>query len=149
MRKLRDVMQPGFLVTVLPSARVTEAVEAMIARNVGIVAVMEGDRLAGVFSERDLARRVIGRGLDPSETRVDSVMTSKLVVADADEPYDQAMEQMDQANIRHLPVFSAGRMVSMVSIRDLLRAALHEKHAELRDLHAYISHVPMAPVQSG
>ena len=81
MKTLRDIMRPGFLVTVQRSATVTDAVHAMAAHNVGIVAVLEGDKLAGVFSERDLVRRVVDRGLDPRQTPVSDVMTVDIIVA--------------------------------------------------------------------
>jgi CBS domain-containing protein len=142
MKKLRDVMQPGFLVNVGPDATVLDAVGAMKARNAGIVAVMDDHRLVGVFSERDCVRRVLGAGRDPAITTVREVMTTDVLTANADEPYERAMETMDHANIRHLPVFDNGHLVSMISIRDLLRAALADVHTDLQDLHAYINHVP-------
>src|SRR5947208_8231829 len=103
MKKLRDIMRHGFLFTVQRGATVAEAARTMAANNVGIVAVLEGDRLVGVFSERDIVQKVVDRGLDPARTPVAEVMTVRLVVADADEDYQSAMRKMDQANIRHLP----------------------------------------------
>src|SRR5438046_3148359 len=102
MKKLRDIMRHRFLFLVERAATVAEAVRLMAAHNIGIVAVVDGDTLIGVFSERDVVRRVVDRGLDPARTRVDAVMTSDLVVGDADEDYQSAMRKMDQANIRHL-----------------------------------------------
>src|SRR5581483_9191990 len=116
MTKLRDIMRPGFIVSVPREASVADAARAMASRNVGIVAVLEGDRLVGVFSERDVVRRVVDHGLDPARTRVDAVMTSDLIVADADDDYQSAMRTMDQANIRHLPVVTGGQLISMLSI---------------------------------
>ena len=142
MKKLRDIMRPGFLFTVQRNAMVAEAVSVMASRNIGIVSVLEGDRLVGVFSERDVVRRVVDRGLDPVRTPVGDVMTSEIVVADVDDDYQSAMRQMDQANIRHLPVVSEGRLLSMISIRDLMRVEIIDKGEEIRYLREYLYQVP-------
>ena len=142
MKTLREIMRPNFLFAVQRNAMVAEAVRTMAANNVGIVAVLDGDTLAGVFSERDVMRRVVDRGLDPARTPVAEVMTADLIVADADENYQTAMRKMDQANIRHLPVVSGGRLLSMLSIRDLMRVDLQDKGEEIRYLHEYLYQVP-------
>lgn len=142
MKKLRDIMRPGFMVTVQRDATVAEAVHAMAANNVGIVAVLEGTKLAGVFSERDVVRRVLDRGRDPAATPVAEVMTHEIIVADADEDYQSAMRKMDAANIRHLPVVSGDTLLSMLSIRDLMRVEIDHKHEEIRYLHEYLYQIP-------
>jgi len=141
MKRLRDVMRHGFLFVVQREASVTEAARIMTDNNVGIVAVLEGDRLVGVFSERDVVQRIVHRGLDPAAMLVGDVMTTDLVVADADEDCQSAMHKMDQANIRHLPVVSGERVLSMISIRDLLRAELEDKGAEIQYLQEYLYRV--------
>ncbi len=142
MKKIHDIMIQGFLFFVQRSATVAEAVRTMATHNVGIVIVLDGERLVGVFSERDVVRRVVDRGLDPARTPVGDVMTTTLVVADADEDYQSAMRKMDHANIRHLLVVSGGRPVSMLSIRDLIRVDLQHKDEEIRYLHEYLYQVP-------
>ncbi len=142
MKTLREIMRPSFLFIVQKTATVAEAVRAMTEHNVGIVVVLDGDRLAGVFSERDVVRRVAYRSLDPTRTAVGDVMTPELVVGDADEDYQSAMRKMDQANIRHLPVVSGGRLLSMLSIRDLMRVDMHDKGEELEYLREYLFQVP-------
>jgi CBS domain-containing protein len=142
MKTVRQIMRHGFLFTVQRDATVAEAVRLMTAHNVGIVSVLDGDRLIGVFSERDVVRRVVDRGLDPGRTPVKDVMTTELVVAEADEDYQSAMRKMDQANIRHLPVVSGGHLLSVISIRDLLRVDMQDKDDEVRALREYLYHVP-------
>jgi CBS domain-containing protein len=142
MKKLRDIMRYGFLFTVQRGAMVAEAVRTMAANNVGIVAVLDDDRLIGVFSERDVVQKVLDRGLDPARTPVAEVMTARLVVADVDEDYHSAMSKMDQANIRHLPVVSGERLLSMLSIRDLMRVAIEDRGAEIEYLKEYLYQVP-------
>src|SRR3970282_1768404 len=138
MKKLRDIMRYGFLFTVQRVTTVSDAVRAMAAHNVGIVSVLEGDKLVGVFSERDVVRRVVDRGLDPDRTPVGDVMTSQIIAGDPDEDYQSAMRKMDQANIRHLLVVKGPQMLSMISIRDLIRVDMQDKGEEIRYLREYL-----------
>jgi CBS domain-containing protein len=142
MKTLREIMRAGFLFMVQRGAAVREAVQVMTANNVGIVLVLEGERLVGVFSERDVVRRVVDRGLDPDHTSVGDVMTSQIVVGDPDEDYQSAMRKMDQANIRHLLVVKGAQMLSMISIRDLIRVDMQDKGEEIRYLREYLFQVP-------
>ena len=138
MKKLRDIMRSGFLFMVPGDATVSDAVRMMAAHNVGIVIVMEDARPVGVFSERDVVRRVVDRELDPARTPVRDVMTRDIITAEADEDYQVAMRRMDQANIRHLLVVSGSRLLSMISIRDLIRVDMDDKHEELRSMREYL-----------
>ena len=142
MKTLRNIMRHGFIFTHQRTATVAAACRMMTAHNVGIVAVVDGERLCGVFSERDVVRRVVDRGLEPARALLEDVMTSDLVVADTDEDYQSAMNKMDQANIRHLPVVSGDRFLSMLSIRDLMRVAIEDRGAEIEYLKEYLYQVP-------
>src|SRR3989442_14100887 len=106
MKTLRHIMRHGFLFTLQRDTTVADACRMMAVHNVGIVAVLDGERLCGVFSERDVTRRVVDRRLEPAHTRLEEGMASELGVADADEDYQVAMKKMDQADIRHLPIVS-------------------------------------------
>jgi CBS domain-containing protein len=143
MTRLRDIMRPGFVYAVHRSDSVATAARTMTANNVGIVAVMDGEQLVGVFSERDVVRRVVDRGLDPTTSPVGDLMTTDLVVASADEDYQSAMRKMDQANIRHLPVMSGDHLLSMLSIRDLMRVELADQGEEMRHLKEYLFQAPI------
>lgn len=142
MKKLREIMREGFLFAVRKDATVREAARTMAENNVGIVIVLDGDRLAGVFSERDAVRRVIDKHLDPDTTPVEAVMTTDLIVASENESYQAAMRTMDHANIRHLPVVRENQVVSMLSVRDLMRVDMQRLGEELRFLHEYLYTVP-------
>jgi len=85
MKRLREIMRLSFLFHVHKTAMVFEAVRAMTEPNVGIVVVLDGDVLVGVFSERDVVQRVVNRGPDPARTTMEDVMTTGLVVGDPDE----------------------------------------------------------------
>lgn len=142
MKTIREIMRPSFLYLVHKTSSVSEAVHAMAEHNVGIVAVVDGDALVGVFSERDVVRRVVDRGLDAAQTTVEQVMTTDLVLGDVNEDCQVAMMKMDRANIRHLPIVSDGRIVSMLSIRDLMRAEIDNTGVEMEHLRAYLFQVP-------
>jgi CBS domain-containing protein len=114
----------------------------MAERRVGAVSVLEGTRLVGIVSERDIMTRLVARGLDPAATRVAEIMTRDLVVADAGESHEDGLRKMKQAGCRHLPVVEADRLVGMVSLRDLLQVDLTEKDEEIRWLNAYIHFMP-------
>ena len=141
--KIRDVMRRGFLTMVSHRASVADAAIAMSARNVGIVAIVEDGELVGVLSERDIVQRVVARGLDAVETSVALVMTRQLVVASPDEDCESGVRKLDRRNIRHLPIVEHGRLVSMLSIRDLMRVNLREKDDEIHFLQDYLFAAPV------
>ena len=126
---------------------VRDAARYMTDRRVGAVSVLEGTRLVGVLSERDVMGRVVARQLDPDRTRVGDVMTKDLVVAQGTESHEEGLRKMKQAGCRHLPVVEGDRLVGMVSQRDLLQIDLSEKDEEIRWLNAYIHFIP--PVREG
>jgi len=101
----------------------------------------------GLVSERDVVRRVVAMGRDPAATVVDDVMTTKIVFASPDEAFQDAVQLMDAANIRHLPVVEDGALLSMISVRDLLRVELHAHREEIRYLKEYMFHAP-APAEA-
>ncbi len=142
MKRLCEIMREGFLFAVRKDATVSEAARTMAENNVGIVAVLDEDRFIGVFSERDAVRRVIDKGLDPTTLVIEQVMTRELLVADEQEDYQTAMRTMDQANIRHLPVVRDGQVISMLSIRDLMRVDMERSGNELRSLRGHLYTVP-------
>lgn len=119
-----------------------EAARYMAERNVGAVAVLEGDRLSGIFSERDLLNRVVARGLDPAALRVSEVMTPNPVVVEVSESIEKCLRIMKQTNCRHLPVVEEGRLAGMLSMRDVLQMDIAEKADEIQMMRAYIHFVP-------
>jgi CBS domain-containing protein len=126
---------------------VRDVARYMTERRVGAVAVLDGDRLAGVLSERDIMSRVVAPGKDADAVTAAEVMTRDLVVATAAESYEDGMRRMKQAGCRHLPVVEGDRLLGMVSLRDLLQIDLSEKDEEIRWLNAYIHFTP--PTREG
>jgi CBS domain-containing protein len=126
---------------------VREAARYMTERRVGAVSVLEGTRLVGILSERDIMGRVVAKQLDPDRTRVGEVMSKDLVVAQSGDSHEDGLRKMKQAGCRHLPVVEGDRLVGMVAQRDLLQIDLSEKDEEIRWLNAYIHFIP--PVKEG
>lgn len=123
---------------------VREASRYMTERRVGAVSVLDGTRLVGILSERDVMARVVAKGLDPDRTRVGDVMTRELVVANGADTHEDGLRKMKQAGCRHLPVVDGDRLVGMIAQRDLLQIDLTEKDEEIRWLNAYIHFIPPA-----
>jgi len=123
---------------------VRDVARYMTERRVGAVAVIDGNRLAGVLSERDIMSRVVAPGKDADAVTAGEVMTRDLVVATAAESYEDGVRKMKEAGCRHLPVVEGDRLVGMVSLRDLLQIDLSLKDEEIRWLNAYIHFTPPA-----
>jgi CBS domain-containing protein len=112
------------LLTVAADDRLGEAAKRMVARGVGAVLVLDGDRLEGILTERDLMRAVAGGYSD--EARVSEWMTRHPETIDASDETDHAASLMIHGGFRHLPVVDEGRIAGIISIRDLMRVALHD-----------------------
>jgi CBS domain-containing protein len=121
---------------------VMEVARAMVERNIGAVPVLRDGKLAGVFSERDLMRRIVVEGLDPESTRVGEVMTKEpLSVSPADD-LERCLLLMREHGFRHLPICEDGELRGFVSLRDILLRDLTEKDDEVRLMRAYIHSAP-------
>jgi CBS domain-containing protein len=125
-----------------PDASVTEAARYMAERRVGAVAVLENDHLCGIVSERDLMTKVVAEGRDPKSTLVRDVMSHRLVYGVPGDTYVSCIEKMLAHNCRHLPIMREGRIVGMVSIRDLYRVDASEKAEEIEHMTQYMYSSP-------
>jgi CBS domain-containing protein len=121
-----------------PDATVLEALRLMEEKNIGALLVMKGDALAGIFSERDYARRMILHGRSSRETKVHEVMTEKVFVITPDTTSGECMMHMTDRRIRHLPVLEAGRVVGVISIGDVVRTVIDDLRFSVRQLESYI-----------
>ncbi|MGI9168513.1 MAG: CBS domain-containing protein [Pyrinomonadaceae bacterium] len=141
MMLIRDVIRNREPYSMKPSATVQEAAEFMASRNVGAVCVIdEAGKLLGVFSERDVVKRVVLQKRDPTSVKVGDVTSELRAVIRCDETPHQALERMELVGTRHLPVVEGDRWVGMLSMRDLMRVELSEQGDELKLLHEYIQH---------
>lgn len=124
--------------TVRPADTVLQAANLMNERNIGGVLVVEGDQVAGIFTERDVLRRVVAAGLDPATTRVDAVMSAKVITCPPDLSIDDCAALMTAKRIRHLPVEGAAGLTGMVTIGDLLAFKVSEQQATLQQMNNYL-----------
>ncbi|MBI5867875.1 MAG: CBS domain-containing protein [candidate division Zixibacteria bacterium] len=124
---------------------VMDAVKTMTQHDVGALPVLESDRLVGVFSERDLMKRVIVKGLDPAKTTVASVMTTDMITADINDDDATALKKMTSRQCRHLPVIDNNKLVGFLSARDLMKREVEGKELEIKALTDYIYYVPPTP----
>jgi CBS domain-containing protein len=128
------------VLTVSRTTTVKDAVELMASAKVGSVVVVDGDRLAGIFSERDVMLRVVLEGRDPKQTTVEEVMTAQVHSISMRTTGDEALKIMIQEHIRHLPVVDEqGRPQAIVSMRSLLEEKVKELHQQLDSLESYMS----------
>jgi CBS domain-containing protein len=121
-----------------PDATVLDALKRLEERNVGALLVMKGDRLVGIFSERDYARRMILHGRSSKETAVREVMTPEVFTIAPEATSGECMVHMTDRHIRHLPVLENGRVVGVISIGDVVRAVIDDLRFTIRQLEGYI-----------
>jgi len=127
------------VVSVGPRVTVREAAGVMNLRRIGAVLVVEGEQLAGIFTERDVLRRVVAEGLDPSATRVESVMTREVVYCRPDTTLAEARSIFKRRRVRHLPVLCVqGQVRGIVSIGDVNAYDLDDRQVELTYLREYL-----------
>ena len=127
------------IVRVSPEQSVLEAIKILAAENIGAAIVMSGERLAGIFSERDYTRKVILKGRASDTTRVEEIMTPNVVVVNPRTKTRDCMALMTEKNIRHLPVVDEGRVIGMVSIRDIVSDNIADQDFTIEHLEHYIS----------
>ena len=127
------------IVKVAPELSVLEAIKVLAAENIGAAVVMSGDRLAGILSERDYTRKVILKGRSSDSTRVEEIMTPNVVVVSPRTKTRECMALMTEKNIRHLPVVDEGRVIGMVSIRDIVSDIIADQDFTIEQLEHYIS----------
>jgi CBS domain-containing protein len=127
------------VVTVRPEQSVLEAIKVLAAEDVGAAIVMTGERLAGIMSERDYTRKVILKGRSSDTTRVEEIMTSQVIVVSPRTRTRDCMALMSEKGIRHLPVVDEGRVVGMVSIRDIVSDIIADQDFTIEQLEHYIS----------
>ena len=124
---------------VSPNETVREAVRQMNHAGVGAVIVSDRSEVVGIFTERDVLRRVVDEGRNPETTHVRDVMTGDLIVVDSQTRIEDAMAMMTSHRCRHLPVLDGGQLTGMVSIGDLNRWASLNLEAHLQQLTEYIT----------
>jgi len=125
--------------SVAPNVSVSDAVAAMNRHRVGSILVLEDGRLVGIFTERDVLRRVVGAGLDPKSTPLAAVMTTGVITITPESSVEETMVIFTEKRCRHLPVIDDGTLVGTISIGDITRWMADAHRAEAEHLKAYIT----------
>jgi CBS domain-containing protein len=121
-----------------PAAPVIEAIRLMAENHIGALLVMESDRLVGILSERDYARKVVLRGRSSATTAVKEIMTAQAITATPESSVEDAMREMTEHRIRHLPVVKNDQVLGVVSIGDLVKCVIDDQRHLIEDLEHYI-----------
>lgn len=132
-RKGRNIISVGADDSVL------DAITIMAEKSIGAVVVMRGDKLEGILSERDYARKVIIKGRSSRTTRVAEIMTTDVITTSGNQTVNECMNTMTERKIRHLPVVEDGKVVGVISIGDLVEAIISDQQQEIEQLGQYIS----------
>ena len=130
MKTVKDILasKGSMVVSVNPEATVIKALEIMAEKNIGAILVLDGEgEVAGIFSERDFARKMILKGHDCDTTRVGEIMTKNIIYANTSTSIEACMNLMTDNHFRHLPVKSEGRLVGVISIGDVVKWLIQEQ----------------------
>lgn len=142
MHTIRTILKnkkSGEVWSVGPDETVLEAITRMARLGIGALLVMEGERLVGIVSERDYARKIILQGRRSAETRVAEIMTRTVATATEDMTAQQCLGMMTQGFFRHLPVMEGERVIGLVSIGDLVKAVIADQQEVIEQLERYVT----------
>ncbi len=129
----------GDIITIVHDASVFDAIKLMADHAVGSLLVMDGDKLTGIVTERDYARKVILKGRSSETTQVGEIMSTEVVTATGGETVNACMALMTRRRIRHLPVVADDKVIGLISIGDLVQAIISDQQEEIEQLEHYIS----------
>jgi len=140
MKTVREILQakPNKVLSIAPDATVLDALKLMADKEVGALVVLEGERLAGIFSERDYARKVILHGKASKDTLVSEIMTHKVVCVRPDQSVEDCMALMTDKRVRHLPILEDKCVIGVISIGDVVKEVISEQRFVIEQLEHYI-----------
>jgi CBS domain-containing protein len=141
MAKVKDILalKGQSVWSVALDASVYDAMKLMAEKGIGALMVMQGEKLVGIISERDYARKVILQGRSSRTTQVREIMTSHVLYAQPEQNIEECMAVMTDKRVRHLPVFDEGRLLGVISIGDLVKSIITEQKFMIEQLEKYIS----------
>jgi len=138
MENIKELLAQRELYTVSKEATIKDVVFYMAEKGVGLVPIMDSGKLVGVFSERDLVKRVIAKNKSLDETKVEEVMSTKLIIADVNEANESVLAKMKEANTRHILIIENEKLFGVVAMRDLLELDLSACKLTVEVLNNYI-----------
>lgn len=127
------------IISVSPDTVIRNAISKMAEKSAGTALVMDGNRLVGIFSERDIIRKVYLKDKCGKATKVSEIMSTELTTVKPETTLENCMELMTEKRIRHLPVLDGGQVVGIVSIGDIVKFMVQEKEFVIKNLQSYIS----------
>ncbi len=141
MKTVKQVLDnKGYQIhSIAPESTVYEALEKMAKKSIGALAVLDGEELVGIVSERDYARKVILRGKVSRDTPVREIMTTEVICVSSQQSVDACMKLMTEHRIRHLPVVENGQLAGLISIGDVVKAVIEDQQFTIEQLQHYIS----------
>ena len=125
--------------SIRPDQSVLEAMKIMAEKEVGALIVLDGEKTAGIITERDYARKIILKGRSSSDTQVREIMTTKVIHAQPATTIENCRALMFEKKIRHLPVLEDGILCGMISIRDLMKAIIDDQQYTIEQLERFIT----------
>lgn len=138
MDSIKDILKGRKVFTVQSGSTIKDVVGYMASKGVGLVPVMQQEKLIGVFSERDLVKRVIAKDKDLNSTMVNDVMSTNLVIAKLDESNESVLAKMKEAKTRHILIIDNDKLAGVLSLRDLLEIDLNQCKTTVEVLNNYI-----------
>jgi len=129
----------GDIWSISPQTSVYQALELMAQKEVGALLVIENDKLVGIFSERDYARKIILKGKASKETAVSELMTTSVYYVTPDNTLEEAMALMTSKHIRHLPIMNQGKLSGVVTLGDVVKKIISEQKLTIDELENYVT----------
>jgi CBS domain-containing protein len=141
MKTVKDILahKGGQIWKIRPEDSVLKAIQIMERRHVGALVALRGKQVVGIVSERDCVRKAMLKGRSSKTTPVSAIMTKNVIYVAPERTVDECMALMTEKRVRHLPVFESGQLVGVVSIGDVVRAAIAEKEFIIEQLEKYIT----------
>lgn len=137
---VRQILQSkgGKIWSISPQSTVFEALVLMEEKDVGAVLVVENEKLVGIFSERDYARKVVLKGRSSKDTKVSELMSSDVLYVHPNQTIDECMALMTNKHFRHLPVLDNDKLVGIITIGDAVKAVIADQEVMINSLENYI-----------
>jgi CBS domain-containing protein len=141
MAKVKDILalKGQSVWSVTPDSSVYDAIKLMAEKGIGALMIIDGEKVVGILSERDYARKVILQGRASRTTQAREIMTTHVLYAQPEQNIEECMALMTDKRIRHLPVYEEGRLVGVISIGDLVKSIITEQKFIIEQLERYIS----------
>jgi CBS domain-containing protein len=139
LQQLLDSKKHKEVISIAPHRPVFDALVVMAEYKIGALVVLDGDKLVGIFSERDYAREIVLKGKSSKTTSISEVMTTNVLTTKPSDTVDQAMSIMSEKRIRHLPVVENSKVIGMLSIGDLVKETIAYQQKLIKQLESYIN----------